>query len=602
MSEGAANGAAVGITAASSDIHGGAISYSLANSAGGRFAIDSATGVVTVLDATLLNYETATSHSITVHAQDAGGASSADTSFSIAVTNVAPASATDSDGATGGAVSEGAANGAAVGITASAPDIHGGAISYSLANNAGGRFAIDSATGVVTVLDATLLNYESATSHSITVHAQDASGTSSADTSFTIAVSNVAPGVPTDSNATANSVSEGAGNGAAVGVTASSSDIHGGTVSYSLTDSAGGRFAIDSATGVVTVANATLMNFESATSHGITVRASDGTAFSDQAFAIVVTNVAPGAPTDSNAAVNSVSEGAGNGTAVGITAASSDVHGGALSYSLTDSAGGRFAIDSATGVVTVANATLLNYEAATSHSITVRAGDGTAFAEQAFAIAISDANDNAPVIGTAAAHSVAENSTAVAALTSTDVDTVGTQPATLSVTGGADAARFTVTAAGVLAFVAAPDRELPADAGANNVYDVQVSAFDGVNTTVKLMAVTVTDLNDNAPQLVGVPEQASVTENQTLVTALASSDADSTGLNPALFTITGGADAAFFTVTDSGVLAFVAAPDRETPADADADNVYEVQVSAFDGVNTTAKLLAVTVTDLNDNA
>jgi hypothetical protein len=44
-----------------------------------------------------------------------------------------------------------------------------------------------------------------------------------------------------------------------------------------------------------------------------------------------------------------------------------------VSYSLDDSDGGRFVIDTTTGVVTVANGSGLNYEANSSHSISVRA-------------------------------------------------------------------------------------------------------------------------------------------------------------------------------------------------------------------------------------
>ncbi|HSW21321.1 MAG TPA: cadherin domain-containing protein, partial [Burkholderiaceae bacterium] len=343
VAESAAAGATVGITASATDPDGDTVSYSLPDNAGGRFAIHSATGVVTVLDATLVNYETATFHSITVRASD--GNAFADKSFTIAVSNVAPGSAADSN-AGANTVSEGASTGAGVGITALATDIHGGAISYSLTSNEGGRFAIDSTTGVVTVANAALLNYETETSHGIMVRAQDASGASSANTGFTITLTNVAPSAPTDSNAGANSVSESATNGATVGITAASSDVHGGTVTYSLADDAGGRFVIHSSTGVVTVQNAALLNYESAASHAITVRASDGTAFTDQAFTIGVTNVAPASPADSNLVANTVSEGAVNGAAVGITAASSDIHGGAISYSLTSNEGGRFAIDS----------------------------------------------------------------------------------------------------------------------------------------------------------------------------------------------------------------------------------------------------------------
>ena len=60
---------------------------------------------------------------------------------------MAPSQPVDSDGATGGSVSEGAANGDLVGITAASSDVNGGVVSYSLTDNAGGRFAINAATG-----------------------------------------------------------------------------------------------------------------------------------------------------------------------------------------------------------------------------------------------------------------------------------------------------------------------------------------------------------------------------------------------------------------------------------------------------------------------
>ncbi|MEZ5670017.1 MAG: cadherin repeat domain-containing protein [Alphaproteobacteria bacterium] len=44
-----------------------------------RFAIDAATGVVTVADASLLDYETATSHTVTVQATSTDGSTSTQT-------------------------------------------------------------------------------------------------------------------------------------------------------------------------------------------------------------------------------------------------------------------------------------------------------------------------------------------------------------------------------------------------------------------------------------------------------------------------------------------------------------------------------------------
>src|SRR5262249_41277110 len=161
---------------------------------------------------------------------------------------------------------------------------------------------------------------------------------------------------PADGNPATNSVAEGAGNGTTVGITASSTDVNGGAVTYSLTNSAGGRFAIDPSTGIVTVANGSLLDYETATSHDISIKAVDPSgASSTQTFTIGVADIAPSTPTDGDLTATSIVEGTANGTAVGLTASSMDVNGGTVTYSLTDSAGGRFAIDPSTGVVTVAN-------------------------------------------------------------------------------------------------------------------------------------------------------------------------------------------------------------------------------------------------------
>jgi Ca2+-binding RTX toxin-like protein len=184
-------------------------------------------------------------------------------------------------------------------------------------------------------------------------------------------------------------------------------------VTYGLTDSAGGRFQIDATTGVVTIADGALLNFEQQSSHAITVQASgQGGPIGSQTFTISVTNAPPSAPADNNGALNTVAEGASNGTAVGIAASAADPNGGTVIYSLSDSAGGRFKIDAHTGVVTVANGAALDFEAATSHGIVVRATDGSgAFSSQIFNIAVTDVNE-APVDLALVSSGVAEFSAA----------------------------------------------------------------------------------------------------------------------------------------------------------------------------------------------
>ena len=246
VAEGAANGTSVGITAFASDDD--TVTYSLTNDAGGRFAINPTTGVVTVANGTLIDFESAPGHAYEIAVAASDGTLTSSQTFIIGVSDVAPSTPVDSDGSTGGVVPEGAANGTAVGITTFAADPGGPPASYALTNDAGGRFAIDPSTGVVTVANAALLDFESSGgSHSYTITAQATAGASSSATQdFIIAVGNVVPTTPADDDGAANSVVEGAAVDTAVGVTASSTDINGPAASYALVgDTSGGGFKIE---------------------------------------------------------------------------------------------------------------------------------------------------------------------------------------------------------------------------------------------------------------------------------------------------------------------------------------------------------------------
>ena len=80
----------------------------------------------------------------------------------------------------------------------------------------------------------------------------------------------------------------------------------------------------------------------------------------------------------------------------------------------------------------------------------------------------------------------------------------------------------------------------------------------------------------------------------TFYTATAT-DADGDSLS---FTLSGGNDREDFSITASGALSFVSAPNFESPADSNRDNVYQVIVSVSDGKTSTTQALSVTVTDV----
>jgi hypothetical protein len=98
------------------------------------------------------------------------------------------------------------------------------------------------------------------------------------------------------------------------------------------------------------------------------------------------------APTDINAAANTVAEGAAVNTPVHLTASAHSGIGAPVTYFLIgDSSHGGFKINAATGVVSVANPAKLNYVTAPNHAytVTVEASDGTLTSSHAFKIAVT---------------------------------------------------------------------------------------------------------------------------------------------------------------------------------------------------------------------
>jgi len=104
----------------------------------------------------------------------------------------------------------------------------------------------------------------------------------------------------------------------------------------------------------------------------------------------------------------------------------------------------------------------------------------------------------------------------------------------------------------------------------------------------------------NRPPAFTSAATASAAENGsgTIYTATA---ADPDG-NALIFSLSGGADRAAFAITAGGALSFVQAPDFEIPTDADANNVYLVQIGVSDGATSAILDLAVTVTNVGPDA
>jgi len=256
----------------------------------------------------------------------------------------------------------------------------------------------------------------------------------------------------------------------------------------------------------------------------------------------------------------------------------------------------------------VATATLTNEHlkltalTAGTTQITVKATDrfGNSTVET-FTVTVP--NDHDPVIssnggGATASIGISENSSAVTTVTATDADAVSTL--TYGISGGADAAKFSINpASGSLTFITAPDFEAPTDANSNNVYEVTVQVSDGTRSDTQAISVNIFGVNDNNPVITsnggGATAAVTIPEGTTAVTTVTATDADLPG-DTLAYSINGGDDAIAFTIgSSSGALAFISAPFVASPGDLNGDNVYEVIVQVSDGAHTTTQAISVTV-------
>ena len=122
--------------------------------------------------------------------------------------------------------------------------------------------------------------------------------------------------------------------------------------------------------------------------------------------------------------------------------------------------------------------------------------------------------NQAPIVTSAASISVPENSVGtIYHATASDPDV----PTTLSWTlGGVDAPLFNFNGAtGDVCFKTSPNYEAPADFGANNIYDIIVTASDGrLSSTPQPVAITVTNVNEAPTGTVTI--RGTAVEGQTL--------------------------------------------------------------------------------------
>ena len=261
----------------------------------------------------------------------------------------------------------------------------------------------------------------------------------------------------------------------------------------------------------------------------------DRTAQAVSANAVRVAPASTDAPASFLASAPSVAENSPSGTNVGDPVKANDTADDVLTYSLGGDDADSFEIDPATGQIMVGPRAILDADGdANEYMVTVtvtEAAGRSTTTQPPVTIMVRNVNEAPMVIGGPTRIRHPEGNADI----DLDSETTGVQAPTYTASDpeddtpvlslqGADAGKFRIEE-GALTFRDAPNYEAPADAGADNVYNVTVVATDagtgagGKMTAMREVTIMVTNVEEpgtvtlSAQQpRIGVPITASVTD------------------------------------------------------------------------------------------
>ncbi|KAI5732884.1 hypothetical protein M8J76_005324 [Diaphorina citri] len=276
-----------------------------------------------------------------------------------------------------------------------------------------------------------------------------------------------------------------------------------------------------------------------------------------------------------------------------------------VKYTLIDSADGHFLIAPDSGIVTLAKP--LDRETVASYNLTVRATDSGSPQLSTLSIltvSVLDVNDNPPeFVSRVYIATIPENAspdTEVARVTATSLDTGVNAQVTYAIIGGNEHGKFFIdTQTGVISIADVLDFEKARE------YLLTIQATDLGTPPLYSQAsvnISVTDVNDNAPEFTQMSFSAVVSEDLApgeLVTQITATDLDSGVNGKVIYSIEKGDRHQQFSIDKNSGHIMVSRPlDREMVSS------YQLQIRACDcGVPELASftMLNIEVSDVNDN-
>ena len=490
-------------------------------------------------------------------------------------------------------------------VTVSDADSSADQISLSLSGLDSAHFNLDSASGELSFKQAP--NYEipqdqnQDNTYELNISASDPFATTSLEFSVSVIDSNdEAPQVPSPEASTAHAISEITLDSLIYTVEASDADAD-DVLTYSLSGVDASHFSLNPSSGELRFS--TLPNLEQPQDsngdniYDLAVSVSD-TAANSTSFELVVTVVDDiGSAPEFDVTSASVEFPENQTDLLVYTAVASDPDGDTITYSLGGVDFNLFSIDASSGAVSFVSTpdydNPLDSDKDNNYSLSVFARDAIGNqSELALGVLVTAVN-SAPSFASAtpAPISVPENTSATTIIYTAAASDPDGDPITYSLTG-IDSAHFNLGSAnGELSFQQAPDFEAPQDQGQDNTYELEIAASDGFASASQTLSVSVSNLNDESPQLTSVQSVALNFSEVSLASVIHTVTATDPDPDDQLTYSLGGADSSHFALdSSSGELSFTTLP---TGA-----QVYDLETIIADAANNSSSFaLTISVAD-----
>ena len=247
-----------------------------------------------------------------------------------------------------------------------------------------------------------------------------------------------------------------------------------------------------------------------------------------------------------------------------------------------------------------------NYEAPNDtnkdsvYEVSVTVSSRSVSKPQAIYVQVADAPE-APVISTASIDNVKENITSVATISASDEDAGSVLTYSLLDSGGAkDEKLLSINESGVVTFISAPNYESPSDFNLDNTVEFTAVVSDGSLTAQADYSFEIIDVNESPS--IATTEISDIAEGVSSIATISASDPDAgASLSYSLVDSNGAKDEGLLSINSStGVVAFISAPNFETPTDVGADNKIEFSVLVSDGSLEVSQDYSFSITNVNE--